>query len=277
MATLSNAQRIENLKAKLKAGNLSQTQINDIASRIKFLGGKVNVANFPTATSGTKTQTPGATNVASSGATSGKAATGGNDAAIAGLKEKLKTGGLTQAQIQNISERIQFLGGKVNLTNFPPATDVQGPPVDDTGGGSQKPTDPPAEDTPPPPPAVDGDLNAGMPTDSGYFDPNNIGKLKDVLGYGEQLGNNIIDKFGLEGEFLGRIDEGPSQIAVDDLQRIRELAIASGNMTPLEQEAIDVNRNALQGLSSQENQALVEAARQEMMREFAGRRSELQR
>jgi hypothetical protein len=44
-----NKEEIERLKARLAAGNLTQSQINKISNKISALGGKVNTDNFPVA------------------------------------------------------------------------------------------------------------------------------------------------------------------------------------------------------------------------------------
>lgn len=59
MATRTAAQQaeIDKLKADLRAGNLTQEEINRKVTRIQYLGGAINLANFPPATDAPKTTT----------------------------------------------------------------------------------------------------------------------------------------------------------------------------------------------------------------------------
>ena len=81
----------------------------------------------------------------------------------------------------------------------------------------------------------------------------------------------------MRGEFLGRIDEGPSADYYADLARTRELAENAGNYTNLDNEALGYARSALDGISAPENEALRSAATRGVDQQFGQARQQLLR
>lgn len=97
-----------------------------------------------------------------------------------------------------------------------------------------------------------------------------IALLREELGIGEQFGRGIIEDFGLGGDFLGRVSETASPEMLAAIARLKSQADTAGQLTPLEQEAIDRQRAALEGINAEENLALREGAESGLDRATAG-------
>jgi len=214
MAKNPNKEEIKALKAKLAKGVKSQKKFDSIIQQIRDLGGKVAPKNFPQPTKpGGKqdTTTPAAPSPQSP---SGKQ-TAEQKAKVKKLKDKLAKGNLSAAQFDKIIDKIRNeLNGKVGPKNFDipqgskffkgsPSDPKAADPV--AGGQEAAPLDP--EDTP-----IAGGITG---VEGGPTSQEQINQLVEEIAIGEQLGQGIIESQGLEGEFLGRIDEdiGPEQQA----------------------------------------------------------------
>ncbi len=133
---------------------------------------------------------------------------------------------------------------------------------------------PPPDGTTPPP---DGGGGTTPPTTPPAITDENRRKFYESIALGQEFGDSLIGKLGFEGEFLPRIDAGPSQTYVDDLGRLRTYASNAGNLDPLEDEALGYARNALAGLSSAENAALRSAAVKDVDRQYGAARDQIMR
>lgn len=102
-------------------------------------------------------------------------------------------------------------------------------------------------------------------------------KFDETVRAGEQYGVDLVNKLGLQGQFLGNVREGPSTSYYDDLAALRAKTGTAGDPTALDSEALGVARNALQGLNSQENQALRSAAVADVNRQFGTQQQALMR
>lgn len=140
------------------------------------------------------------------------------------------------------------------------------PPADDggTGGGGDTTTPPPTTN----PPAT---------TDPTGISADDRKRFEDSINMGRDFGNQLINDLGFSGDFLPRIDVGPSAQYVADLERLRGLAGTSGNLDPLEEEALANARNALSGLDSAENAALRNAAKSQIDRAASAATRQLMR
>lgn len=161
------------------------------------------------------------------------------------IQDAIDAGTLTQEQFSNLSQQIVDAGGDVqqNLQSnvesfFSSQNNTGNTNLSDLGG-------------------IAGSV-ANAPTTSTPSE--DINKLVDAISVGESLGKGIIADQGLGGEFLGSVSEqiGPEQQAA--LEFFQNLASNSGQVTALEQEALDQARAALGGLSAEENLALRENA-----------------
>lgn len=132
-----------------------------------------------------------------------------NKEKIKGLKAKLAAGGLSQEQYDNITNKITNLGGKFNASNFPGVGAS-------TPGGSGTTSDTQAQ-----------------------FD--------ETVEAGKAFADSIIQDYGLEGEFLGRVDEEGSNL----------------------NEALALAKSNIGGLDAAENVAFKEAALTGMNQDFA--------
>lgn len=123
--------------------------------------------------------------------------------------------------------------------------------------------DPNANPNPNPNPTPDPNNTGAGLTNSGTgasIDPKDLQMLKDQITLGTQFGNDLINQYGLNGQFLGRVNTDPSANTQAAIEAMKAQAQNAGNFTPLEQEAIDRDRAALAGLSAPENAALRENA-----------------
>jgi len=120
------------------------------------------------------------------------------------LKAKLATGGLTQSQINNITNRITQLGGKVNVNNFPVAGST------DANPDAKK---------PPKPMKDEKDYSSKEENDANN---NPIPKLEDELAAGTKYGEALGQKYYSEGA-LGRIDAKRTEDQADVLARQKAL------------------------------------------------------
>src|SRR5690606_29308894 len=109
-------------------------------------------------------------------------------------------------------------------------------------------------------PGADITSNINTPDITTLTPEQQIARLREELALGEQFGTGIIDKFGLGGDFLGRVSEQATPEMIAAIARLKSQADTAGQLTPLELEAIERNRNALEGINAQENLALREAA-----------------
>lgn len=132
---------------------------------------------------------------------------------IARLKKKLRKGGLTQKQQQNIAARIRKMGGKVALGNFPEATD-KAPEV------KERPTPP----------------------------PGSAAAIEEVIRPGLEFGKEFGAEFFAEGA-LGRLDteRSPEIQELLDLRREQLAGLTPEEERQLREKAeIDANRAAQQ-------------------------------
>lgn len=125
--------------------------------------------------------------------------------------------------------------------------------VDNGGGGS-----------------FDTTTAGGIPQD--YKD-----RFDQTIQLGTDYGNKLIDQLGLGGQFIPRVQEGPSDTYYNDLSNLRSLAGNAGNLSPLDNESLDVARAALPGLDAQENAALRSAAVADVDRQFGQAKQQLLR
>lgn len=88
--------------------------------------------------------------------------------------------------------------------------------------------------------------------------------LETGLQYGDELANRYIPT-----DLFQKIREQSSPEMLAHLQRLSQFAQTSGNMTPLEQEALDLQRSGLQGYSSPELQAQREGITQQVNQDLA--------
>lgn len=158
------------------------------------------------------------------------------------------------AQIDYINKKLGKQGGGDNGGGGNDAGDGG------AGGGS----------TTGPIPGADITGNINTPDITTVTPDDQIAKLREELALGEQFGTGIIDKFGLGGDFLGRVSETASPEMLAAIARLKGQADTAGQLTPLEQEAIDKNRAALEGINAQENLALREQAEQGLDRTTQG-------
>lgn len=107
--------------------------------------------------------------------------------------------------------------------------------------------------------------------------PEMIDRFNQTVNLGKTFGNSLIGDLGLQGQFLGRVAEGPSDSYYSDLANLRTLAGNAGNPSALDSEALANARAALPGLDSVENSALRSAAVQDVDRQFGQARQQLLR
>lgn len=118
--------------------------------------------------------------------------------------------------------------------------------------------------------STDTTTAGGIPQD--YTD-----RFNQTVQLGTDYGNKLIDQLGIGGEFIPRVQEGPSDTYYNDLSNLRSLAGTAGNLSPLDNESLDVARAALPGLDSQENQALRSAAVADVNNQFSQAKQQLLR
>lgn len=157
-----------------------------------------------------------------------------------------------------------------------PRVPVGGDDIQEAGGKKKKPPSSGPIVTPPPLPTPPAPTPPPAPVEAGIPD-NYKQKFDETVGAGEEYGNHLIDTLGLKGEFLGRVSERASDSYYADLQNLRNRTSVAGDPTALDQEALGVARNALQGLNSQENQALRSAAVADVNRQFGTQQQALMR
>jgi hypothetical protein len=119
-------------------------------------------------------------------------------------------------------------------------------------------------------PGAETTSNINTPDINTVTPDEDIARLREELALGEQFGRGVIDDFGLSGDFLGRVSETASPEMLSAIARLRGQADTAGQLTPLELEAIERNRGALEGINAQENLALREGAESGLDRNLQG-------
>lgn len=172
-----------------------------------------------------------------------------------------------KAQIDNLKNMRNNKNAPADTTGTGGTTGTSGGTSGSTGTGSGE-----QKTNEPPPPSEGGEQSldpnspigsaianaANKPGIHGIIPDNDVNRLAAQTKLGEEFGNSVIKSQGLEGDFLGRVDTGPSAATLDATAKNKALADNAGNLTANEQEAIDRNRAALGGLNAQENTALRE-------------------
>lgn len=97
----------------------------------------------------------------------------------------------------------------------------------------------------------------------------------DIIGPATDYGRNLANEFTPVGFMGDRLNVNSTPEMMAFLDRLNQLSQTAGNLTPLEQEAINNLRAGLGGYTGQETQAMREAAMQEMNRQAAGQARQL--
>lgn len=248
----NNTQQIQKLKEKLKAGGLSQDQINSISQRIQSMGGKVNAGNFPPAVG---------TNPEQGQDDQGGTGKKWKDMDPEAIKKSLYKGGLSQQEYDRAMQVLKNKGGKIDPARYPTPGQTQDqfkqaspdakPPgwKDDGKGGKKK----------------DGTPAAGTVIDQDAIAADTKRQLADATTYGDEMVNKYITK-----DMFGKLSADTSPEMKAALERLDALAANSGNLSPEEQEALSNLRAGLAGYDAPEVQAMREGATQEINRQYKG-------
>lgn len=102
-------------------------------------------------------------------------------------------------------------------------------------------------------------------------------EMNRTIGAGTELGQQLIDRLGLGGQFLSRVDENPSADFTSDLSALRERTARAGELSALDLEALESARGALLGLDAPEMAALRSQATHNIDQQFGLQQQQLLR